>query len=160
MGIIVSSIAELEAVMMAEVANAFKKSENDLIEEIKQSIDETVYNYKPDRYERSGDLKNTLEAKTVQTSMVVSHNTDKASWFSVKDGSSRKDIPEIVTYGAYGTFVGEGVDAHGGIYHKIIPSLQEWAKPRDYMQHAEEIVEGNGYQFLQGHLPSYAKIID
>lgn len=159
MAIRVKSMAELEAAMMAEVANAFKKSENDLIEEIKQSIDETVYSYKPVRYKpRSGDLKNTLEAKTVQTSMVVSHNTDKASWFSVADGSKCKDIPEIVTYGAYGTYKGYGIDAHGGDYHDINPSSQEWAKPRDYMKHTEEIVEGNGYQFLEKHLPSYARI--
>lgn len=158
MAIQIKNMAELEAVMMAEVAKAFKSSENDLIDEIKQSIDETVYNYQPVRYERNEDLKNTLEAKTVSTSMVVSHNTDKASWFSVKDGSDRKDIPEIVTYGAYGTYNGYGIDAHGGDYHNINPSSQTWAKPRDYMKHAEEKVEGNGYQFLAGHLPSYATI--
>ena len=168
MAIVVSSIAELERVMMEETQKFMEKSSNKLINEIGQSIDETVYNYKPDRYIRTKQLKKTLRLDKQQSmsglrkaSVAVNHNTDNAVWFSVGSGNIRKDIPEIVTYGAYGTIKGCGINAYGSDYHDIDPSRGgEWAKPRDYMKHAEEKLEGYGYlnRCLQPHLPSYVTI--
>ena len=157
---LINSVAELEMALMSEAEKIFKRSEKDLINEIKDSIDEVVYySYTPKRYDRNYELKKTLVANTVPTSLVVTHDTSKSSWFSVKDGSKRTDIPEIVTYGGYGTFKGEGIDAHGSKYHDIDPaSWKAWAKPRDYMQHAEDKIIANGYAFIKKHLPSYATI--
>lgn len=156
---LINSVAELELALMSETEKIFQKSENDLINEIKDSIDEVVYSYEPDRYWRSGGLKNSLVANTVPTSLIVTHDVNKTTWFSVKDGKKRKDIPEIVTYGGYGRYRGYGVDAYGGDFHDIDPApWKEWAKPRDYMQHAEEKVIANGYAFIRKHLPSYATI--
>ena len=167
MGIRISSFAELQQVIMQQTQEFMDKSVDNLIDEIKQSIDETVYSYQPVvRYNRSKDLQNTLEADPsvsgngTQASIRVQHNTNNASWFSVKDGQGRFDIPEIVTYGAYGTFRGEGVEAHGGSYHDIDPSGTAWGKERDYMQHAEDKLDGGGYltRCLSPHLPSYVII--
>ena len=142
-------------------------SEDNLIEEIKQSLDETVYSYEPDRYIRTNQLKDTLEldesqsiTSTTQASMVVNHNTDNAVWFSVANGEIRKDIPEIVTYGAYGTFAGRGVYVYGSDEHTINPRGRVWGKPRDYMKHAEEKLEGYGYlnRCLSPHLPSHITV--
>lgn len=167
MAIQVSSIAELQRVMMEQIQECMEKSSDNLIGEIKQSLDETVYNYEPDRYIRTNQLKDTLEldesqsiTSTTQASMVVNHNTDNAVWFSVANGEIRKDIPEIVTYGAYGTFVGQGVYAYGSDEHTINPRGQVWSKPRDYMKHAEEKLEGYGYlnRCLSPHLPPHITI--
>lgn len=166
MAIQVSSIAELQRVMMQQVQEAMDKSADSLIDEIKQSINETVYSYQPDTYKRSKDLQKTLEidpsvsGNSTQASIRVQHNTSKAGWFSVKDGQGRFDIPEIVTYGAYGTFVGKGIEAYGRTYHTINPSGTEWGKPRDYMQHAEDKLDNGGYlnRCLRPHLPSYVTI--
>lgn len=168
MAIQVSSIAELEKVMMEQIQEYMEKSSDNLIDEIKQSLDETVYNYKPDRYIRTYQLKDTLEldesqstTSNTQASMVVNHNTNNAVWFSVANGEIRKDIPEIVTgQKKYGTFVGQGVYAYGSDDHTINPLGQDWSKPRDYMKHAEEKLEGYGYlnRCLSPHLPSYITI--
>lgn len=168
MAIQVSSIAELERAMMKETQKFMEKSSNKLINEIKQSVDETVYSYKPDRYKRTKQLKKTLRLDKQQsmsglrkTTIVVNHDTDNAVWFSVGSGKLRKDIPEIVTYGGYGTIKGRGIYAYGSDYHDINPSRGgEWAKPRDYMKHAEEKLDGDGYltRCLQPHLPSYITI--
>jgi hypothetical protein len=83
-------------------------------------------------------------------------------YFSVKDGSRRIDIPEIVTgQKKYGTFIGQGVYAYGSDEHTINPSGQAWSKPRDYMAHAEQKLEGYGYlrKCLANHLPSHITII-
>jgi hypothetical protein len=166
MAIQVSSIEELKRVMMQQTQEFMNKSADNLIDEIKESIDETVYSYQPDTYNRSKDLQNTLEAdpsvsgNDTQASIRVQHNTSKAGWFSVKDGQGRFDIPEIVTYGAYGTFVGEGIEAHGRKYHTINPKGTEWGKPRDYMQHAEDKLDNGVYlkRCLSSYLPSYVTI--
>ena len=167
MAIQVSSISELQRVMMAQVQECMEKSSDNLIEEIKQSLDETVYNYEPDRYIRTNQLKDTLEldesqsiTSTTQASMVVNHNTDNAVWFSVANGEIRKDIPEIVTYGAYGTFAGQGVYVYGSDEHTINPRGRVWGKPKDYMKHAEEKLEGYGYlnRCLSPHLPPHITI--
>lgn len=158
----IKSVADLELILAKEVNKIFQKSEKDLIKEIQKSIDEVVYTYDPVRYDRSGDLKKTLQANTYNTELIVDHDKSKAGWFSVKDGSKFTDVPEVVTgQKKYGTFVGEGIDAHGSKYHDIRPeSWRAWARPRDYMQQAEENIEANGYQFIRKHLPSYATLID
>lgn len=167
MAIQVSSIAELQKVIMEQIQECMEKSSDNLIGEIKQSLDETVYNYEPDPYIRTYQLKDTLEldesqstTSNIRASMVVNHNTDNAVWFSVANGKIRKDIPEIVTYGAYGTFVGKGIYAYGRDEHTINPSGQDWSKPRDYMKHAEEKLEGYGYlnRCLSPHLPPHITI--
>lgn len=170
MAIEIKSVADLELVLAQEVQKIFQKSEKDLIKEIQKSIDEVVYQaYTPTiRYDRSGDLKKTLKAKTYNTELIVDHDKSKAGWFSVKDGKKFTDVPEVVTghtedgkIAKYGTFKGEGIDAHGSNIHDIRPeSWRAWARPRDYMQQAEENIEANGYQFIRKHLPSYATLID
>ena len=166
MAIQVSSIAELQQIMMQQTQEFMNKSADNLIDEIKQSIDETVYDYNPVRYDRTKGLQNSLEADPSvsgggsQASIRIQHNTSGGNWFSVADGQGRFDIPEIVTYGAYGTFRGTGIDAHGGDYHDINPSGTAWGKARDYMQHAEDKLDGGGYlnRCLSPHLPSYVTI--
>lgn len=169
MAIQVSSIAELQRVMMKQVQEAMEKSADSLIDEIKQSIDETVYNYEPVRYIRTNQLKDSLELdesqsslSSTQTSITVKHNTNNALWFSVANGNIRKDIPEIVTYGAYGTYKGRGVYYNGSSYHNIDPlQNRKWGKSRDYMAHAEEKLKNGGYlnRCLSPHLPSHITII-
>ena len=168
MSIQVSSIAELQQVMMEETKKAMDKSSNELINEIKQSVDEVVYSYSPVRYDRTHQLRETLEVDNsqsvsdgTQASIVINHNTGKAGWFSVKDGQGRTDIPEIVTYGGYGYFYGEGLDVYGSSFHNINPSVgRSWSKSRDYMKHAEEKLDGGGYlnRCLSPYLPSYVTI--
>lgn len=160
----VSSIAELEQLMISETQKAMDASSNDLIEEIKQSIDEVVYSYSPVRYGRTHALRESLESHSGggggDASLLVNHNTGNAGWFSVKDGSGISTIPEIVTYGGYGTFVGWGEYAHGNAWHNINPS-GAWAGARDYMQHAEDKLDGGGYlhRCLSPYLPPYARIV-
>jgi hypothetical protein len=158
---LINSVSELHLALMSETEKIFKKSEKDLINEIKDSIDEVVYDsYDPIRYNRSGDLKNTLVANTQNTTLIVSHDINKASWFSVKDGKKFKDVPDVVVgQKKYGTFKGYGIDAHGGDYHDIEPtSWKAWARPRDYMQHAENKIIANGYAFIRKHLPTNVTI--
>jgi hypothetical protein len=167
MAIVVSSIAELQRVMMEQVKEAMDESVEDLKDEIKESIDEVVYDYQPERYERTKTLKDSLaqigsSLTTRSASITVGHDTSQMDYFSVQDGSRRIDIPEIVTYGAYGTFKGQGVYAYGSDYHDIDPSKgREWSKPRDYMAHAEQKLEGYGYlrKCLANYLPPHIIII-
>lgn len=163
----VSSIAELQQVMMEETKKVMDKSSNELINEIKQSVDEVVYNYSPVKYDRTHQLRESLEVDNSQSvsdgsqaSIVIHHNTSNGGWFSVADGQYRMDIPEIVTHGAYGTFYGEGIEAHGVKYHTIDPNGTEWGKERDYMKHAEEKLDGGGYlnRCLSPYLPSYVTV--
>jgi hypothetical protein len=168
MAIQVSSIAELQRIMMEQVHEAMKDSENDLIDEIKQSIDEVVYSYNPVRYDRSEDLKNTLELDDAQSklgigtaSITINHNKKKANWFSVKDGSKYNYVPETVVNGKYGAFKGEGIFAHGSEYHDIDPKYgTSWSKPRDYMKHTQKKLENGGYltRCLSPHLPPHITI--
>ena len=168
MGRQVSSIAELQQVMMEETKKAMDKSSNDLIDEIKQSIDEVVYSYDPIRYERSDDLKESLELNenassctSDSASITIQHNLNKTHWFSVKNGNNVQYIPEIVTEGKYGIFKGEGIFAHGSEYHDIDPRFgTSWSKPRDYMKHAKEKLDGGGYlnRCLSPYLPSYVTV--
>ena len=166
MSIQVSSIAELQAEIIRQTQEFMNKSSDSLIDEIKQSVDEVVYSYKPHKYGRTNDLRDSLEVDPsvsgggTQASIRVRHNTSNTNWFSVADGQYRMDIPEIVTHGAYGTFYGEGIEAHGVKYHTIDPNGTEWGKERDYMQHAEEKLDGDGYlnRCLSPYLPSYVTI--
>ena len=166
MGRQVSSIAELQAEIMRQTQEFMNKSADSLVDEVKQSVDEVVYSYQPNTYGRTKNLRDSLEVDPsvsgggTQASIRVQHNTSKANWFSVADGQGRFDIPEIVTYGAYGTFVGEGIEAHGRKYHTINPNGTAWGKPRDYMQHAEDKLDDGGYltRCLSPHLPSYVTI--
>ena len=166
MGIVVNSIAQLQAIMMQQVKQAMDESVEDLKNEIEESIDEVVYDYTPVRYERNMTLKNSLaqtgsSLSTHSASITIGHDTGEMDYFSVKDGTKRRDIPEIVTYGAYGTFKGVGVDAYGSDLHDIDPSKGGWSKPRDYMSHAEQKLEGYGYliRCLEDYLPPHITIV-
>lgn len=168
MAIVVSSIAELKRVMMEQVHEAMERASDDLIDEIKDSIDTVVYDYNPRRYERTESLKKSLRLNPqqskhniVRATITIDHDKNSATWASVKSGKRYRYAPETVTYGKYGTYVGEGAD---GEYHKILPDEPEnkvWSKPRDYMAHAKQQLEGDGYlrKCLDDHLPPHITII-
>ena len=168
---IVSSIAELQMEMMRQVKEIMDKSVLDLEDEIKESIDKVVYEgYKNPhmRYDRTNTLKNSLSQTgssltARNASITIGHDPSQMDYFSVKDNSRRMDIPEIVTgQKKYGTFKGRGVYAYGGDYHDINPSKGiGWSKPRDYIAHAEQKLEGYGYlrKCLENHLPPHITIV-
>lgn len=170
MAVTVSSIEELQKVMMQQVHEAMEKSSDELINEIQKSMDEVVYSYKPSYYSRTYSLKKTLESdykksywNHLKASILIHHNKfgDNAEWTSVKSGNHYRNVPETVTQGKYGTFYGVGADEE---YHNINPNtrnaLLTWSKPRDYMKHAEEKLGGDGYlkRCLKPHLPSHITI--
>lgn len=177
MAIQVSSIAELERVMMEQIHEAMKDSEDDLIDEIKQSIDEVVYQAYQNphqKYKRTYSLKETLRSNPASSkynskraTIAISHDKTQSDWYSVKSGNHYYNVPERVVEGSYGTFNGIGKAtpySQDGERHNINPSAsdsQKWSKPRDYMKHAEEKLEGDGYlnKCLARHLPSHMKIV-
>ena len=138
MSIQVSSIEELKEQMMSIVGNAMVRVERSVKDEIKNNIDKTVYEaYTPKQYQRTFKLRDSVEADTeyVNSRKVttrVYHDVfgNSKKWYSVHTGNEISAIPEIVSYGRYGTFKGVGYD---GQYHNINPRATTWGKPRYYM---------------------------
>lgn len=162
MAIQINSMAELEEVLMRETFKAMVKTEDTLVSELKEKVDKEVYDaYTPDRYKRTGALRESIEVDTYGTNynntkatITVHHNRDKAKWFSVKDGSDYDYVPETVSLGKYGTFVGQGIDAYGSDMHDIRPRNKRWSKSRPYMN----LTEKEYMNILSGGLPSNAYI--
>lgn len=132
----VSSIAELQRVIMEETQRAMIKTEDDMVMIIGDRIDKEVYQaYTPNSYNRTGDLKSSLDTGTCVWSpqriqSYIRHDPYYANWRSVKYGTKFSSVPEVVSYGGYGTFNGEGYD---GQRHTLNPSGTQWGKPRYYM---------------------------
>ena len=136
MAIQVSSIAELQRVMMEETQRAMIKTEEDMIEIIERRIDKEVYQtYTPKFYKRTYSLKGSLNTGTYEPDSkrirsYINHDPYYAKWYSVKDGEKFEDVPTVVSLGRYGTFNGVGYD---GQIHHLNPSGTKWGEPRWYM---------------------------
>ena len=177
MAIVVKSIAELQRVMMEQVHKAMEESSDELINEIQDSVDEVVYKaYQNSEmtYERTKSLQKTLRSNpadskhnTQRATIAIDHDKKQSDWYSVKSGNHYYNVPERVVNGHYGTFTGIGKAtpySADGQKHNIVPNARhnhQWSKPRDYMKHAEEKLEGYGYlnKCLVRHLPSHIKIV-
>lgn len=177
MAIVVKSIAELKRVIMEQVHKAMEESSNELIKEIQDSVDEVVYDAYQNskmKYERTYSLKETLRSNsadskynTRRATIAINHDKKQSDWYSVKSGNHYYNVPETVVYGRYGTFTGYGKAtpySADGEKHYILPNAlhnHKWSKPRDYMRHAEEKLEGYGYlnKCLARHLPSHIRIV-
>ena len=139
MAIQVSSIAELQRVMMEETERAMIKTEDDMLDIISRRIDKEVYQaYKPDPnngYQRTYGLRSSLNTGTnaIDTEHIesyINHDTNYANWYSVKDGAKFDEVPWVVSMGMYGTFNGVGYD---GQMHHLNPSGTKWGQSRFYM---------------------------
>ena len=146
----VNSIAELQRVMMEQVSQAMQQTEDFVIEETKDAVNQTVYQqYTPDRYKRTYALRDSIQITERYRGaggcgMVVGHN-GSASWFSIGEGTT-SDVPSIVTNGNYGTFVGMADDQFGNYsWHDTTPK-GSYCKPRNYMEEAvQSLMAGNKY---------------
>lgn len=139
----VSSFAELNKLLKEKIAEAMVKEGKFLEEKVKENVDEVVYSYSQKVYERTGQLRDSLYAKTPkiknQTIEVeVKHNTDLIEstppnqHYSVVDSYSRKDVsdwmPYIVIGGHSGDVFGEGA----------------WTQRRDYIQKTKDDLRSSG----------------
>ena len=137
MAIQVSSIAELQQVMMQQVKEAMQRTEYYVLAQTKTTIDKEVYNkYQPNTYYRTYYLRDSVDVVDRNSgrnyySMTVGHQP-QADWFSIGEHTI-KYVPEIVTYGKYGTYIGYGLDQFGNMrYHNTTPN-GAYSKPRPYM---------------------------
>jgi hypothetical protein len=157
MAIVVSSIAELQRVMMEETQRAMIKTEDTMLEDISERINKEVYQaYTPKVYERTGDLKRSLNSGTYEVNpqrirSYVNHDPNYANWYSVKDGTRFEGVPDVVSFGYYGTFEGVGYD---GQMHRINPNGTAWGKPRYYMY----LTEREYMDALSWHLPYSCRV--
>ena len=150
MAIQVSSIAELQRVMMQQVSQGIQKTEGYLVDETKNTIDEVVYKkYTPKKYKRTYTLRDSVQITQRHNGMnncgvTVGHN-DTASWFSIGDGVTY-NTPSIVTNGTYGVFIGMADDQFGNyIYHNTTPN-KIYGRPRRYMDATvNKLEQGNKY---------------
>lgn len=150
MAIQVSSIAELQRVMMQQVMQGIQDTEDFLVNEAKDAVNETVYKqYDPDKYKRTYVLRDSIQITNRHSNLnncgvTVGHN-DTANWFSIGDGITY-DTPSIVTYGKYGTFKGWADDQFGNyILHNTTPKIA-YGKPRRYMDEAvQSLKSGDKY---------------
>lgn len=150
MAIQVSSIAELERVMMEQVMQGIQDTEDFLINETKDAVDKTVYQqYQPNKYQRTYTLRDSIQITNRHKNLnncgvTVGHN-DTANWFSIGDGITY-DTPYIVSEGKYGTFVGWADDQFGNyILHNTTPK-GSYSKPRRYMDEAvQSLKSGDKY---------------
>lgn len=150
MAIIVSSIAELQRVIMEQVNQGIQNTESYLINETKDTIDEVVYQqYTPDKYQRTYTLRESIQITNRHRSanscgVTVGHN-DTANWFSIGEGLTY-DTPYIVSEGKYGTFIGMADDQFGNyILHNTTPK-GTYSKPRRYMDATvNKLTQGNRY---------------
>lgn len=152
MAIQVSSIAELQRAIMQQVSQGIQKTEDYLINETKDTINEVVYKaYTPDKYKRTYVLRDSVQVTNRRQGMnsygvTIGHN-DTANWFSIGEGITY-DTPSIVTYGTYGTFIGMADDQFGTYrYHDTTPD-GTYSKPRRYMDVTVEKLE-QGDKYLQ-----------
>ena len=152
MAIQVSSIAELEKVMIDKVREAMYDTEVNMAETISERINENVYQaYRPKFYNRTYSLRSSLNTGTYDVSATkirsyINHDPHYASWYSVKDGEKFDEVPYVVSFGRAGTFVGEGYD---GEFHTLVPS-GAWGRPRYYMY----MTDREYMNALSWHLPS------
>lgn len=136
MAIQVSSIEELEKVIMGQVREAMRKTEDDMTEIIGRRIDTNVYQaYTPRFYNRTYGLKSSLNTGTYHMDdkrirSYINHDPYYANWYSVKDGEKFDEVPYVVSLGRAGTFVGEGYD---GEFHTLVPNGKPWGRSRYYM---------------------------
>lgn len=152
MAIQVSSIAELQKVMMQQVQEAMDNTSHWLLNEVKDTVDKTVYDaYSPkiDGYERTKTLINSIDITNTQGSnryysMTVGHQP--SYWHSIGQGVIDY-VPHIVHYGKVGTYIGMGEDQHGNYrYHDTSPNGRAYGKPRPYMDNAVQSLKvGNKY---------------
>lgn len=150
MAIQVSSIAELQRVMMQQVQEAMDNTSHWLVNEVKDTVDKTVYDaYNPDVYDRTDTLMNSLDITDTQRSnkyysMTVGHQP--SYWHSIGQGVINY-VPYIVHYGKVGTYVGMGENQHGHyVYHNTSPNGRAYGRPRPYMDNAvQSLKAGNKY---------------
>ena len=166
MAIQVSSIAELQSVMMRQVQEAMDNTSQWLISEVKDVVDKTVYDaYTPvtDGYDRTDTLINSIDITDIQGgyryySMTVGHQP--SYWHSIGQGVIDY-VPQIVHSGKVGTYEGMGENQHGEyVYHHIDPNGQAYGKPRPYMDKAVKSLKSrNKYlRHLVANIGNGAKI--
>lgn len=142
MAIQVSSIAELQRVMMEQIQEAMDNTSHWLINEVKDSVNKTVYEaYTPsqDGYDRTETLINSIDITDTQGSnryysITIGHQP--SYWHSIGQGVIDY-VPQIVHNGKVGTFIGFGEDQNGVYrHHYIVPNGTPYGKPRPYMDNA------------------------
>lgn len=141
MAIQVSSIAELQRAMMKQVKSAMKAESDWLVDYTKDVVQKTVYDVYDPEYERTGQLKDSIDITQtkdmgVSYSMTVGHNLKGVYWHSVAD-YRKVGVPYIVHYGKVGTYRGVGYDQHGNYptYHNISPRGKIYGNRRPYMDY-------------------------
>ena len=148
MAIQVSSIAQLQRVMMQQVKSAMKAESDWLVDYTKDMVQKTVYDvYNPEVYERTGQLKDSIDViqtkdAGVSYSMTVGHNLKGVYWHSVAD-YRKVGVPYIVHYGKTGTYRGVGYDQHGAYptYHNIDPRGKVYGRRRPYMDYTVKALQ-------------------
>ena len=150
MAIQVSSIAELQKVMMQQVQEAMDNTSHWLLNEVKDTVDKTVYDaYSPTVYGRTNTLINSIDITESQgsnryCSITVGHQP--SYWHSIGAGAINY-VPHIVHYGKTGTYEGMGENQYGHyVYHSIHPKGTPYGRPRPYMDKAvKSLKSGNKY---------------
>lgn len=148
---VVKSIAELKKAMMNLVKDSMDENKDWLIQETKDKVDEVVYDiYDPVRYFRTNYLKDSIDIindkqSSRRYSITVGHNLDNRDWFSIGEFTINY-VPQIVTYGKYGTFIGMAYDQFGNYTPHDTTPKGSYSRPRPYMDKTvEELKSNNKY---------------
>ena len=157
---VVKSIAELQKAMMDMVNNAIEDTSDFLIKETTDMIKKTVYDaYIPIYYDRTHTLEYSVGATNKSyCSITIGHFP--SYWHSIQQGVIN-EVPQIVTSGSYGTYIGMGENQHGEyIYHNTTPD-GSYGRPRPYMDRTvEELKSGNKYlKHLANNINANVKVV-
>lgn len=133
-----ANLDDLQKHLMKEISNAMRNEvAGEAVEVVKDRIRKDVESHEPALYERTGELRESVQGKEEQISKNVSrlkidHDTSKIrpqgenQHKSVVDGRPSNDVlPEIVHDGKSGHIFGEGF----------------WTEPRPYMDNAKTEIE-------------------
>ncbi|WP_080845554.1 hypothetical protein [Cytobacillus gottheilii] len=95
-------------------------TKNAVINEGKKQVDQTVYTYTPNQYDRTGKLRESWEVESTADGIAV-FNTRK-------DEETGKDIVDTVEYGRNYDYTGYGYD---------------YEKPRPFIQNTKKVLNGS-----------------
>lgn len=141
----ISKWSELNDAILSTIQQASIEANEEMKEVVEDSIDEVVYDaYEPEWYERSYDLKHSLDTEVIEVSFKglktkIYHDLNKINpnenlfqhWSIVFD----KDVSEYIPY-----------IVHEMGSHNLWQGEYAFTKPRPYMDFAEaQIEDGNLY---------------
>jgi len=125
---------ELLKYLQLQIAASLKETGEYVENKVKEQIDQDVYSYTPSRYQRTGDLKESVVCREPintgnKTSIVIEHDTHL-----INDHVSQADGMDVSPYIPY--YVNEGA---GPLFGEGF-----WTQKRQYIDHAISDLRSTG----------------